>query len=25
MMYSLIGSCKLKGIEPEAWLHYVIG
>ncbi len=25
MMYSLIGSCKLKGIEPEVWLRYVIG
>lgn len=22
--YSLIGSCKLNGIEPEAWLWHVI-
>ncbi|EBR8575439.1 hypothetical protein DOV67_28870, partial [Salmonella enterica subsp. enterica serovar Java] len=22
--YSLIGSCKLNGIEPKAWLRYVI-
>lgn len=24
VMYSLIGSCKLNGIEPEMWLRYVI-
>ncbi len=24
VMYSLIGSCKLKGIEPETWLRHVI-
>ncbi|EBW6041331.1 transposase domain-containing protein, partial [Salmonella enterica subsp. enterica serovar Oranienburg] len=24
VMYSLIGSCKLNGIEPKAWLRYVI-
>lgn len=24
VMYSLIGSCKLNGIEPEAWLRHVI-
>lgn len=24
VMYSLIGSCKLNGIEPETWLRYVI-
>lgn len=24
VMYSLIGSCKLNGIEPEKWLRYVI-
>lgn len=23
-MYSLLGSCKLNGIEPEAWLRHVI-
>jgi len=23
-MYSLIGSCRLNGIDPEAYLHYVI-
>ncbi|CAM3370529.1 Truncated transposase [Escherichia coli] len=23
-MYSLIGSCKLNGIEPETWLRHVI-
>ncbi|MEN4170892.1 IS66 family transposase [Serratia marcescens] len=25
ILYSLIGTCKLNGVEPEAWLHYVIG
>ncbi len=25
VMYSLIGSYKLNGIEPEAWLRHVIG
>lgn len=24
IMYNLIGSCKLNGIEPETWLCYVI-
>ena len=24
VMYSLIGSCKLNGIEPETWLRHVI-
>lgn len=24
VMYSLIGSCKLNGIEPEAWLRHII-
>jgi transposase len=24
VMYSLIGSCKLNGIEPESWLRHVI-
>ncbi|MBS3895109.1 IS66 family transposase, partial [Serratia marcescens] len=24
VMYSLIGSCKLNGIEPEAWMRHVI-
>ena len=24
VMYSPIGSCKLNGIEPEAWLRHVI-
>ena len=24
VMYSLIGSCKLNGIESEAWLRQVI-
>jgi hypothetical protein len=23
-MYSLIGSARLNGIDPEAYLHYVI-
>lgn len=23
-MYSLIGSARLNGIEPEAYLHYII-
>ncbi|WOX37715.1 IS66 family transposase, partial [Serratia marcescens] len=25
LLYSLIGTCKLNGVEPEAWLRYVIG
>ncbi|CAM8190575.1 IS66 family transposase [Escherichia coli] len=25
VIYSLIGSCKLNGIEPETWLRHVIG
>lgn len=25
VMYSLIGSCKLNGVEPETWLRHVIG
>ncbi len=24
VQYSLIGSCKLNGIEPETWLRHVI-
>lgn len=24
VMYSLFGSCKLNGIEPDVWLHHVI-
>lgn len=24
ILYSLIGTCRLNGIEPEAWLRYVI-
>lgn len=24
VMYSLIGSCKLNGIEPEVWLRHII-
>lgn len=24
VMYSLIGSCKLNGIEPETWLRHII-
>lgn len=24
VMYSLIGSCKLNGIEPETWLRHEI-
>jgi len=23
-LYSLIGTCRLNGMEPEAWLRYVI-
>lgn len=25
VLYSLIGSCRLNGVEPETWLRYVIG
>lgn len=25
VLYSLIGTCRLNGVEPEAWLRYVIG
>ncbi|HBY9726222.1 TPA: transposase domain-containing protein, partial [Klebsiella pneumoniae] len=25
LLYSLIGTCKLNRVEPEAWLRYVIG
>jgi hypothetical protein len=25
LLYSLIGTCKLNGVEPEAWLRNVIG
>ena len=25
LLYSLIGTCKLNGVEPEAWLRYVNG
>lgn len=24
LLYSLIGTCRLNGVEPEAWLRYVI-
>lgn len=24
-LYSLIGICRLNGVEPEAWLRYVLG
>lgn len=24
ILYSLIGTCRLNGVEPEAWLRYVI-
>ncbi|WP_420211124.1 transposase domain-containing protein, partial [Escherichia coli] len=23
-MYSLIGTCKLNGVEPESYLRYVL-
>jgi transposase len=25
VLYSLIGTCRLNGVDPEAWLRYVIG
>jgi len=25
VLYSLIGTCQLNGVEPEAWLRYVLG
>jgi hypothetical protein len=25
VLYSLIGTCRLNGVEPEAWLRYVLG
>jgi len=24
-MHSLVSTCRLSGVEPEAWLRYVIG
>ena len=24
-LYSLIGTCRLNGIDPHAYLHYVLG
>lgn len=24
MLYSLLGTCKLNGIDPEAWLRHVV-
>jgi len=25
VLYSLIGTCRLNSVEPEAWLRYVLG
>lgn len=25
VLYSLIGTCRLNGVEPETWLRYVLG
>lgn len=25
ILYSLIGTCRLNRVDPEAWLRYVIG
>lgn len=25
VLYSLIGTCRLNGVEPEGWLRYVLG
>jgi transposase len=25
ILYSLIGTCRLNGVDPEAWLRYVLG
>jgi len=25
VLYSLIGTCRLNGVEPEAWPRYVLG
>ncbi|HHL2713338.1 TPA: transposase domain-containing protein, partial [Yersinia enterocolitica] len=25
ILYSLIGTCQRNGVDPEAWLRYVIG
>jgi len=25
MLYSLLGTCKLNGVDPEAWLRHVLG
>ncbi len=25
VLYSLLGICRLNGVEPEAWLRYVLG
>ncbi|KFD24882.1 transposase [Yokenella regensburgei ATCC 49455] len=25
VLYLLIGTCRLNGVEPEAWLRYVLG
>lgn len=24
VLYLLVGTCRLNGVEPEAWLHYVL-
>lgn len=24
VLYSLIGTCRLNGVDPEAWLRYVL-
>lgn len=25
LLYGLIGSCRLNGIDPEAYLHHILG
>lgn len=25
VLYSLIGTCRLNGVDPEVWLRYVLG